>query len=77
LCCPARSYSRAGYPAISVNANYLRKFPTQMAQTEVLDQLNTAARWRYPRWRDKIRVIGTNRPANTMTSAAKSTASDA
>jgi hypothetical protein len=39
---PAHSYSRAGHPAISVNANYLGKFPTQMAQTEVLDELNTA-----------------------------------
>jgi hypothetical protein len=40
---PAHSYSRASHPAISVNANYLWKFPTQMAQTEVLNELNTAS----------------------------------
>src|SRR5205823_11534015 len=53
---PRRLLTQA-HPAISVNANNPRKFPTRMGQPQDLEQLNTPAGWPYSRWCPEIPII--------------------
>jgi hypothetical protein len=55
--CVARAQRAHGLTRHSVNANNLGKFPTQKAQTNDLDQLNTPAGCQYPKWQGKIPVM--------------------